>query len=88
MTIEEARMVAAICNTADSGCHVCVEVIYKHLQRHLPEIPWRYRGMDFDWDSFDENDYRHGIYLYVDPEIEYEYDETGNVLLPKKERTK
>ena len=46
MTIEEAKKIAKIINTADGYCEVCVENLYEKLQSEFPEIPWGFNKKD------------------------------------------
>lgn len=41
MTIEEAKKVAAICSTADSGCPFCVHELMEKLAVKFPEFEWQ-----------------------------------------------
>jgi hypothetical protein len=43
MTIDEARIIAAICSTADGGeCSSCTEGIRVQLQAAFPRFVWTY----------------------------------------------
>jgi hypothetical protein len=40
MTPEEARKIALIVSTADGGCSICVNDLFKILQDVFPEHDW------------------------------------------------
>lgn len=40
MTLEEAKKIAAIADTADGGCEVCVRNLIEQLQETFPEFSW------------------------------------------------
>lgn len=48
MTIDEARKIAKICETADGGCSVCVESLRVLLQNNFPQFTWSKGSRDFE----------------------------------------
>lgn len=46
MTLEEAQKIAAIAETADSGCSACVATLADALQEAFPEFEWSFQGTD------------------------------------------
>jgi hypothetical protein len=44
MTLDEAKKVAAICETADGGCGHCIRDLCNHLQADFPEFAWEYHA--------------------------------------------
>jgi hypothetical protein len=47
MTLDEARKVAAICETADNDCNVCAQELCEQLAEAFPEFNWTWD--DEDW---------------------------------------
>ena len=47
MTLDEAKAIGAIVETADGGCCYCVRDLVGQLQRRFPEFAWRYEK-DYD----------------------------------------
>jgi hypothetical protein len=43
MTLDEAKKVAAVCETADGGCSHCISSLCYYLQEDFPEFVWEYR---------------------------------------------
>ena len=60
MTIDEARKVAAIAETADGGCCVCVRSLAEELQETFPEFTWTFEE--------EEEQYRVHIFVEVKPD--------------------
>lgn len=42
MTLEEAKKIAAIIDTADGGCPACVRDLARKFGEEFPEIAWRF----------------------------------------------
>jgi hypothetical protein len=42
MTLEEAKIIASIVETADGGCSVCVGSLVDMLNEQLPQFKWTY----------------------------------------------
>jgi hypothetical protein len=40
LTLEEAKIIARIAGTADSGCTTCVRGLAKRLQKEFPQFNW------------------------------------------------